>query len=135
MGRARLCRHHRDQLRSRIFGQASGIDVAVDRNHHSTTSAVLARFDSISNRLVVRPEKHVGACIELDRRQSSIDRNHSAVADDTHRRMIVARTIKVDHEPAIARQVRRCIEQDRQPLPRYQQRYDDQALPAVSPTR
>ena len=110
MVRARLCRNHRDQLRSRIFGQASGIDVAVDRDHHSTTSAVLARFDSISNRLVVRPEKHVG----VRARQSSI---------------------KVDHEPAIARQVRRCIGQDRQPPPRYQQRYDDQALPAVSPTR
>ena len=54
MVRARLCRNHRDQLRSRIFGQASGIDVAVDRDHHSITSAVLARFDSISNRLVVK---------------------------------------------------------------------------------
>ena len=135
MERARLCRNHRDQSRSRIFGQASDIGVAVDRDHHSTTSAVLARFDSISNRLVVRPEKRVRACIELHRRKSSIDRNHNAVADDTHRRLIVARPIKVDHEPAITRQVRRCIEQDRQPPPRYQQRYDDQALPAVSQTR
>ena len=135
MGRARLCRKHRDQRRSRIFDQASGIGVAVDRDHHSTTTAVLARFDSISNRLVVRPEKRGRACIELHRRQSSIDWNHSAVADDTHRRMIVARPIKVDHEPAIACQDRRCIEQDRHPPRRYRQRYDDQALPAVSPTR
>ena len=119
MGRARLCRNHRDQVRSRIFGQASGIGVAVDRDHRSTTSAVLARFDSISNRLVVRPEKRVRACIELHRRQSSIDRNYSAVADHTHRRMIVERPIKVDQEPAIARQDRRCIEQERQPPRRY----------------
>ena len=135
MGRARLCRNHRDHRRSRIFGQASGIGVAMERDHHRTTSAVLARFDSISDRLVVRLEKRVRACIELHRRQSSIDRNHSVIADDTHRRMIVERPIKVDHEPAITRQDRRCIEQDRQPPPRYQQRYDDQALPAVSPTR
>ena len=135
MGRARLCRKHRDLRRSRIFEQASGIGVAVDRDHHSTTSAVLARFDSISNRLVVRPEKRGRACIELHRRQSSSDRNHSAGADDTHLRMILARPIKGDHEPAIACQDRRCFEQDRHRPRRAQQRYDDQALLALSATR